>query len=340
MLAEGSYEASSPGEVLRIAQQAIPNDINSWYSAYYFMAEQLHTIAESIDATIDPVGAREAYFHASTYYRQSVFYLVGNASDPRLYDVWPKQADDFAKAIALLQPAPGVALNLSAQHSSIGPFPIPAYFFKGSASNEKLPTVVVGTGYDGAQQDLYHLACGEILERGINCLVYEGPGQPTSRREGYGFIPDWWSVVTPIVDYLETRSDVDTSKLILLGDSFGGLLAPLAASKEHRFSGMVLNDGFPNYRQSIIEQFPSALTALFNESKKAEYNDVVLGLLAKSTTSASFKAFWWYSFWSLKETEPYAAWKRLGVFDWGPETAKDIGNLPVLVFKGQVRTHV
>ena len=339
MLAEAPYEASSPGEVLRIAQQVVPNEVNSWYSAYYYMAEQMHALAESIDTTIDPVGAREAYFHASTYYRQSVFYLVGNASDPRLYDVWPKQADDFAKSIALLQPAPGIALNLTAKHSSIGSFPIPVYFFKGSASSEKLPTVVVGTGYDGAEPDLYHLACGEILKRGINCLVYEGPGQPTARREGYGFIPDWWSVVTPIVDYLETRSDVDKSKLVLLGDSWGGLLAPLAASKEHRFSGMVLNDGLPNFRQALIEQFPPQLTALFNESKKAEYNEVLLGALANSTTPQSFKEIWWYTFWALKETEPYAAWKRLGAFKWGPETAKEIGDLPVLVLKGQVSTN-
>ena len=198
----------------------------------------------------------------------------------------------------------------------------------------------LGTGYDAAQQDMYHLACGEILKRGVNCMVYEGPGQPTVRQEGYGFITDWWSVVTPIVDYLYTRSDVDKSKLILLGDSFGGLLAPLAASKEHRFSGIVLNDGFPNFQQSLIEQFPPALVQLFNDSKKAEFNEVILGALANSSTPASFKDIWDYSFWSLKETEPYAAWKRLGDFHWGPETAKEIGDLPVLVFKGQVRLYV
>lgn len=87
----------------------------------------MHDLAESIDPDVDPVGTREAYFHASTYNRESVATLVGNTSDPRLYDVWPLMQDEFAKAIALLKPAPGLPLKITAHNSSIGSFEIPAY---------------------------------------------------------------------------------------------------------------------------------------------------------------------------------------------------------------------
>jgi dienelactone hydrolase len=58
------------------------------------------------------------------------------------------------------------------------------------------------------------------------------------RRQHIGFIPDWWTSASPVVDYLETRSDVDIKKLALTGVSFGGILAPLAASRDKRYSAL------------------------------------------------------------------------------------------------------
>ena len=57
--------------------------------------------------------------------------------------------------------------------------------------------------------------------------------------------------MTPVVDYLATREDVDMSKLALTGISFGGQLAPLAASREHRFSALILIDGLRSMRNAI-----------------------------------------------------------------------------------------
>lgn len=335
-LAAAIGEGASTGEVLRIATQVDPGSLESFYPPYNWFAQQMQSLADTIDPNIDPVGLREALFRASTYNRASVSTLIGNASDPRLFDVWPPMLDQFAQAIALLQPAPGVLVTIHAENSSIGAFDIPAYFFKGSAGNESLPTIIVGTGYDAAIQDLYHVSCSEILKRGINCVLYEGPGQATPRRAGHPFITDWWSVITPIVDYLYTRPDVDTDKIVLLGDSFGGLLAPLAASKEHRLSAMVLLDGLPNFQQTLIEQFGDELVGLYNESNVDAFNQAVLGALASDEVVTSFKFIWYYSFWSFMVDTPYDAWTRLGDFNWGPETAAEIGDLPVLVAKGQV----
>lgn len=62
---------------------------------------------------------------------------------------------------------------------------------------------------------------------------------------------DWWNVVTPVVDYLAKRPDVDMSRLALTGVSFGGCLAPIAASREHRFSAVFAIDGLPDIRDAI-----------------------------------------------------------------------------------------
>jgi hypothetical protein len=63
---------SSTGEILRIATGLIPGDFESTYTAFYEMAESVNAIAEAVNCTKDPVGAREAYFRAASYYRVAV----------------------------------------------------------------------------------------------------------------------------------------------------------------------------------------------------------------------------------------------------------------------------
>lgn len=214
--AEGGGADTS--ELLRIATKVIPGDESSVYPAFYPFAEEIHAMAESTDASIDPVGAREFYFHASTYYRSAAYLLIANVSDPRLVSIWKQQIAAFDKAIALLRPVPGESFTVRAENSSVGPYDVPAYFYKANASSEmRLPTVIAITGYDGSQQELLHAECIHALRRGMNCVTLEGPGQPTLRRfQGLPFIPDWWTAVTPVLDYVLNRTDVDPSKVYYL----------------------------------------------------------------------------------------------------------------------------
>lgn len=50
-------------------------------------------------------------------------------------------------------------------------------------------------------------------------------------------------MVTPVVDYLETRAEVDPKRIALVGISLGGYLAPRAAAFEHRLAACIANDG-------------------------------------------------------------------------------------------------
>jgi hypothetical protein len=165
-----------------------------------------------------PVSAREQYFRASTYYRSATFFLHHNASDPRLTQMLDAQLADFQRAIELL-PEPGQLVELKTTHN----FTVLVYFYPASQAADgrnpaRLPTVILGTGYDGSQQDLYHELGKDVHARGWNFITYKGPGQFTVRQQQkIGFIPEWWEVVTPVVDYLATRDDVDMEKLALGG---------------------------------------------------------------------------------------------------------------------------
>ena len=78
------------------------------------------------------------------------------------------------------------------------------------------------------------------LERGYNCLTFEGPGQGgVIRKQKIPFRHDWERVVTPVVDYALTRSEViDPTCIALMGISMGGYLAARAAAFEHRIADM------------------------------------------------------------------------------------------------------
>ncbi len=234
-------------EVLRIASQIVPGDFDSFFNEFYWMGEQIHKQALAAKTV---VSAREAYFRASSYYRMSGFFLTGNSSDPRLYGPWQQALDDFHMAIAL-QDQPGQRFTVT------GPgYTIPGYFWKTHKGNcTKAPTVIVGNGYDAPQEDIWHQLGREILDRGWNFVTYEGPGQPTVRRQQkLGFTPEWWNVVTPVVDYLSRRHDVDMDNLSLVGISFGGVLAPLAASREPRLKAVMSVDGLTNFQDIVLEQ--------------------------------------------------------------------------------------
>lgn len=140
ILALSNNDGAATGEVLRIASQIKPGDFESFYGAFYYMAEQIYAIAESVNTTRDPVSAREAFFRAASYYRAADFFLHGNLSDPRIYSLWNQALNSFDHAIALLDiPAERVTLKA---HGSIGNFEVPAIFYKAAPCNTKRPTVV------------------------------------------------------------------------------------------------------------------------------------------------------------------------------------------------------
>ncbi|KAI6758686.1 hypothetical protein HG530_010926 [Fusarium avenaceum] len=243
-----AYQGADIGEVLVAASNIKDGDFESFYEAFNGLANRVNKQAIAINATKHPVSARNAFFRSSTYYRAADTYLHGNWSDPRIIDLWKKQAANFNKAIKLL-PQPGKRIEINADN-----FTIPAIFFKTDKPGRR-PTVILGQGYDGAMEDLYHVMGEALNQRGMNAIVYEGPGQPTVRRfQDLGFIPEWERVITPIVDYLHTRNDVDCSRIALMGYSFGGLLAPRAAAFEHRLAAIMAIDGLYDFSESVLKQ--------------------------------------------------------------------------------------
>jgi len=68
-------------------------------------------------------------------------------------------------------------------------------------------------------------------ERGWNAFVFDGPGQQSMLFErNIPFRHDWGEVLTPVVDRLVARPDVDPDGLLGLGISEAGYWLPRALS--------------------------------------------------------------------------------------------------------------
>lgn len=276
------YEGSDVGEMLVAANEIVPGDYESFYHAFNSLAKRTHTQALTVNETKHPVSARNAYFKAASYYRSADFFLHGNWSDPRIESLWSKALDTFDKALSLMS-TPGRREVLT---SKDGTFRIPTVFYQATpqiSNNKATPILLLCNGYDGSHQEMYHAFGQAALDRGISVLTFEGPGQPTVRREqDLGFIHDWERVVEPVLDYVSTIPSVRQDAIGLVGYSFGGYLAPRAAAKlPGRLAAVMAIDGLMDFGASILQGFPNETLALYQSGDKNKFDELILEAIAE-----------------------------------------------------------
>jgi hypothetical protein len=100
---------------------------------------------------------------------------------------------------------------------------LPGYLLKPDARDIRRPTVILNGGSDTTSIDMYVFGGAAALERGYNALIFDGPGQGSMLfQRQVPYRADWEKVITPVVDYLRSRPEVDQDRIALLR----GLRAP------------------------------------------------------------------------------------------------------------------
>jgi alpha-beta hydrolase superfamily lysophospholipase len=100
--------------------------------------------------------------------------------------------------------------------------------------------VIFYNGFDVTKELLYGFIGDQFSCRGIACLVIDTPGTGEPRRLcNVPSRPDYEVPTAAIVDYLQTRPDIDPDRIGLLGISLGGYYAPRGAAFERRIAACV-----------------------------------------------------------------------------------------------------
>ncbi len=275
-LGESITGGGDVGPILGAAKDVKAGNMMSFTDVFYKLANDTKARAEDPENAYDPLNVRETWFSTASYFRRADVYTHRNWSNPLIVSLWAEQIAAFDKAIAAL-PVPGERVRIP---SAKGNFTVEAIWYSASESKDKkLPTLVIGNGFDAAQEDSYHNFVAPALARGWNCITYEGPGQPTVRRnQDIGFIPDWEKVVTPVVDYVlsEKKGIVDQHRLALVGNSFGGYLALRAAAHEPRLSAAVLIDGVWDNYAAFKRELSHDLLDIYEAGNYTQFDNVLL----------------------------------------------------------------
>lgn len=99
------------------------------------------------------------------------------------------------------------------------------------------PVMVMACGLDSTKEETEAYE-RPFLARGIAILVFDGPGQGEGEYD-FPIRGDYETPVKAVIDYIETRDDLDAARIGLWGVSLGGYYAPRAAAFEKRVKACI-----------------------------------------------------------------------------------------------------
>jgi hypothetical protein len=220
------------GECLAIAEGITPGDRDSWYRAWSGFASRLRDQGDAAAAAGHRVSARGAYVRAAEYFRQAFFFHREDLDGDELRSAYTSSVGAFRSALDDL----GHPARVLAE-------PLSGYLFTPAGADGPLPTLLHINGYDGTAEELY-ASVYPAIERGYAFAAVDGPGQGGTLYEGrVPMRPDWENVVPGMVDAVAAYPEVDPGRIVLVGRSFGGLIAPRGASGEPRLAAMIVDPG-------------------------------------------------------------------------------------------------
>jgi pimeloyl-ACP methyl ester carboxylesterase len=262
------------GEILQAIRSIRSGDAQSWYAGWEAAARR--ALALAADAQ-DALSRGGALLRAHSYLRTAQFLLAPD--DPKRPDAFTKDNAAFYEGLQTL----GVRHELF-RAPYAGTY-LKADYYPGPEGAEKRPLIVFCGGYDSTLEELYFFLTAAALQRGYSVLTFEGPGQGSAVRErGMVFTHEWEKPTAAVLDAFLAHH-LHPVKIVLVGMSMGGLLAPRAAAFDARFDGVVAFDVLFDMGEAARRYAPPAAFWLYDHGLSAL---VLLLMKAKAALDPDF----------------------------------------------------
>jgi alpha-beta hydrolase superfamily lysophospholipase len=133
---------------------------------------------------------------------------------------------------------PGEDLTFESQGKSLS-----AWFVPAPARHDTPPAVVLVHGWSSQSGQMLPLATS-LHDAGLAVLGFDARGHGRSPADGPITLAKFVQDIQAALDYLESRPDIDTGRLGVVGHSFGAASAILAAARDRRIGAVVSLSAF------------------------------------------------------------------------------------------------
>ncbi len=257
--------ASEVGEVLATVARIDGED--DWAREWTATARRAEAEAEQARAAGHRVSASSAFLRAATYWACAVDGLTTMEDSEKLLATFRAHRRCWD---ALIDCSEGAFVRMSVPYETTS---LPGYLLRPDASGQARPTLVVTNGSDGAISDLWASAAAGALARGWNAFLYDGPGQQSLLFEQHTYFrPDWEAVLTPVIDALVSRPDVDARRLTGYGISQAGYWLPRALAYEHRLVAAVADPGAVDVSLSWMGHLSAEMRTMLEKGDRTGFN--------------------------------------------------------------------
>jgi hypothetical protein len=270
------------GLVLATLDTITDGDAQSWFDAWTGVAADLAARGEQALGRGHLATASWALLSAAEHYAKALVFVDGLADQSVLLPTFRQGRACWEKVI---DASAGRFVRVQVPYEDTT---LPGYLLRPDASGAARPTLVMTNGSDESLPGLFHSGAAEALARGWNVFVFDGPGQQSMLFErGVPFRYDWEAVLTPVIDALVTRPDVDASALTGYGVSQGGYWMPRAVAFERRLVAAVADPGVVDVSAGWTVHLPEALLDLLDSGQKDAFNAVMAQAQAGASSAAA-----------------------------------------------------
>jgi hypothetical protein len=282
-LGAGYRQCADVGEVLATAGRIADGNADSWVQEWTSTAGEAWAAGVQARRSGRRVSSLAHFRRAATYYATALSQIVHSSEADRRLDIWRRQRSCWEQIVDL-SPVPGERISIAYEETVLPGFFFPAPGARGEC--EPRPLLVVNNGSYQATSEMWALAGGAAAERGYHWLTFDGPGQQAMLFEhGVLFRPDWEAVLSPVLEAVLARPDVDSDRVAVIGVGQGGYWVARALCFEHRFAAAVLDPGVVDVSTAWIDRLPSEMRRQLNHLRQAAFDREmhVAGLFAPAS---------------------------------------------------------
>jgi 2,6-dihydroxypseudooxynicotine hydrolase len=177
--------------------------------------------------------AGEHLVRAAMYYHFAKFVFVQDLQQMRAAHLHAVQC--YTAALSLMRPA-GERVAIPFEGKTLY-----GVLRKPERGSGRFAVAIMAPGLDSTKEEL-HAYAEPFLARGIAILAIDGPGQGEAEYE----IPiagDYERAARAVCDWIETRPDLDATRIAMWGVSLGGYYAPRATAYEKRIKACIALSG-------------------------------------------------------------------------------------------------